>query len=606
MPLRPVLLVTLLLVLSSTWATGPSRAETKQEWESYNGWRIKSFTVEGLPKGLARALNRGLGQTGKWKLIGGTQRPDFSVRLLAEDLARIRLFLAQNGYPAARVEPVAAPQPEARQLDLVLKVIPGDPVRLGRIELNGWPQGVDRPDTSDSANLAVGEIIRDVRVEEARNHLINLLLDAGYATVVVSSILEPMGPGTVAIVYQVTPGDFYKITEVEIVGCSNDLLKVARRVMNVRPGVDYSRQLLTNASLDLRSTQLFSMVVLKTEPVGPGQLRLTAHLGNGRMRTLEVGVGTFTDNPWLVRGGWRDRNLFKNGVGFDVNGVIGTHRLGVGTGVTWLGLLSPRARTRAGLGFLIEDEDAYLSHESRAELVQSFRPRRRDIWNVGLTVSHTDVNRKTPDAEDIPESQGRLLEVWTDVKWDRTDDPLFPTGGGYFKTSFTVAPPWFFSEVPYVSVQCDAAAYRSPLQGLVFAGRVRVGWAKPLGDALEVMATRRFYAGGYNTHRGYGRRKLGPLDDAGNALGGEFVGLAGLEMRFPLVWILAGAVYADAGEVWAKPQDATLAGFPLALGVDLDLRTPMGPVRAGYGWNAANQIEGQPRSIFHFGIGYPW
>jgi outer membrane protein assembly factor BamA len=216
------------------------------------------------------------------------------------------------------------------------------------------------------------------------------------------------------------------------------------------------------------------------------------------------------------------------------------------------------------------------------------------------------VDRKNPDASDVPESQGRLLELWTDVKWDRTDDPLFPTRGGYFKTSFTVAPAELISEIPYVSIQCDAAGYRSPFEGLVFAGRIRVGWQKPLGNAEEVLATRRFYAGGYNTHRGYDRRKLGPLDDAGDALGGEFVGLAGIEMRFPLFWILEGAVFADAGQIWATPSEATLKGFPLAVGLDLDLRTPLGPVRAGYGWNVVNQIENQPRSIFHFGIGYPW
>jgi len=604
--LRPTLLVILLLVLTLVWTAGPSHAETHQEWESYKGWKIKSFVLEGMPKELGSDLKKGLAQTGKWKLIGGTKRPDFSVKMLAEDLARIRLFLAQNGYPSAIVEPVAVPQPESRQLDLLLKVTPGDPVRIGRISMKGWPEGVAGPDTSKAENLGVGEIIRDVRIEEARVHLMNLLLDAGYATVTVVSTLEPMGLGAVAIHYQVTPGEFYKITEVEIVGCSDDLLNVARRVMNVQPGVTYSRQLLANASLDLRSTQLFSMVVLETKPIGPGQLKLTTHLGNGRMRTLEAGVGTFTDNPWLVRASWRDRNLFKNGVGFDVNGVVGTHRLGAGTGATWLGLLSPRARTRAGLGFLVEDEDAYRSEEYRADLVQSFRPRRRDLWNVGITISHTDVERKNPEASDVPESQGRLLELWTDVKWDRTDDPLFPTRGGYFKTSFTVAPAELFSEIPYVSVQCDAVGYRSPFEGLVFAGRVRVGWAKPLGDAIEVLATRRFYGGGYNTHRGYDRRKLGPLDDAGDALGGEFVGLAGLEMRFPVIWIIEGAVFADAGQVWAKPSQATLQGFPLAVGLDLDLRTPLGPVRAGYGWNVMNQIEDLPKSIFHFGIGYPW
>jgi len=606
LPLRPIPLAILLLVLTSVWTAGPSHAETNQEWESYKGWQIKSFALEGMPKELEKDLKKGLAQTGKWKLIGGTKRPDFSVRLLAQDLARIRLFMAQNGYPSAIVEPLAVPRLESRQLDLLLKVTPQDPVLIGRIDLEGWPEGSSRPDTSGGKYLAVGEIVRDVRIEEGRSHLTNLLLDAGYATVAVDVTLEAMGLGAVGILFEVTPGEFYKITEVEIEGCSDDLLKVARRVMNVKPGVDYSRQLLANASLDLRSTQLFSMVVLKTEPIGPGQLKLTAHLGNGRMRTLEAGVGTFTDNPWLVRAGWRDRNLFKHGVGFDVNGVVGTHRLGAGTGVTWLGLLSPRARTRAGLGFLIEDEDAYRSEEMRADLVQSFRPRRRDMWNVGTTLSYTQVDRKNPDASDVPESQGRLLEIWTDVKWDRTNNPLFPTRGGYFKTSFTVAPAELISEIPYVSIQCDAAGYRSPFEGLVLAGRIRVGWQKPLGNAEEVLATRRFYAGGYNTHRGYDRRKLGPLDDAGDALGGEFVGLAGLEMRFPLFWILDGAIFADAGQVWATPPEATLKGLPVAVGLDLDLRTPMGPVRAGYGWNVMNQIENQPRSIFHFGIGYPW
>ncbi len=606
MSFRPFHLVLCLVLLPLAFAVGGSHAQTGPDWAAYKGWEIDSFDVVGMPEGLEKDLTEGLAQTGKWKLIGGMTRPEFSVTMLAQDLARIRLFLAQNGYPSATVEPVAVPKPEGRQLELTLRVVPGDPVRVGRVVLNGWPEAVAFPDTADTDNLSVGEVLRDLRIEEAFTYLKNRLLDSGYATVAVTYTIERMELGLVAVVFEVIPGDFYKITQVEIIGCSDDLLKVARRVMNIEPGVDYSLQLITNASLDLRSTQLFSMVLLEVEPVGPGELKLVANLGNGRMRTLEAGVGTFSDNPWLVRGAWKHRNLFGHGVGFDVMGVVGTHRLGVGTGVNWLGILSPRARTRVGLGFLVEDEDAYQSSESRIDLVQSIRPRNRDIWNVGLTFSVTEVERRIVDASDIPESQGRLMELWTDMKWDFTDAPLFPTSGGFIKTSFTVAPPKLFSEIPYVSIQGDASVYRSPWDPVVFAGRVRVGWATPLGDAVDVLATRRFYAGGYNTHRGYERRKLGPLDSGGNALGGEFVALAGLEVRFPLVWILDMAVFADAGQVWAEPQQATLNGLPLAIGLDLDLRTPLGPVRAGYGWNISNRIEGLPRDIFHFGIGYPW
>lgn len=601
-PPMMVLLACLLLLL----AAGPAAAQENLEWEKFKGWKIKSFQVEGVPKELAKDLRTGLAQTGRWKLLRGMQRPDFSLRQLAEDLARVRLFMARNGFPAATVEPFAETDPEGRQLELTLRVTPGDAVRIERLEWVGWPEGVALPDTADRVNLAQGEILRDARVEEARAGLIRHLQDAGFAQVEVASTLRPEGLGQVAIVYEVTAGEYYVISEVDIVGCSDDLLKVARRVMNIEPGVAYSQKLLTRASLDLRSTQLFGMVVLQVEPIGPGELKLTAHLENGRMKTIEASVGTFSDNPWLVRAGWKHRNLFRNGVGFDAMGVVGTHRLGVGVGANWLGFLSPRARSRVGLGFLIEDEDAYRSDESRISATQSFRPGQRDIWNVGLTLSYTDVERNNPDATDVPESQGRLLEIWTDVKWDRTDDPLFPKNGGFFKVSFTVAPPDFFSEIPYVGIQLDGSAYRSPLDPLVFAGRFRLGWAKPLGDGIEVLATRRFYAGGYNTHRGYGRRKLGPLDSSGDALGGEFVALAGLEMRFPLIWIFDGGVFVDSGQVWGTPQEAELGEIPVAVGVDLDIRTPLGPVRGGWAWNVINKVEGQPHDLFHFGIGYPW
>lgn len=599
-------MIAVLFLLLVPLAAGPAASKDRDQWEEYNGWKIKSFKLEGVPKELEGDLRTGLAQTGKWKILRGLQRPEFSMRQLAEDLTRIRLFLARNGFPAATVEPLAETDPEGRQLDLTLRVKPGDPVRIDHLEWVGWPEGVAIPDTAEAANLSRGEILRDARVEEARAALIRLLHDAGYAQVAVTSTLRPEGLGRVTIVYEVTPGDFYRITEVNIVGCSDDLLKVARRVMNVEPGVAYSQALLSRASLDLRSTQLFGMVILQIEPVRPGELKLTANLENGRMKTIEASVGTFSDNPWLVRGGWRHRNLFRNGVGFDATGVVGTHRLGAGVGANWLGFLRPRARSRVGLGFLIEDEDAYLSRESRIGVSQSFRPRGRDIWNVGVTMSYTEVDRRNPDATDVPESQGRLLEVWTDVKWDRTDDPLFPKKGGFFKASFTVAPPGFFSEIPYVGIQLDGSAYRSPLDPVVFAGRFRLGWAKPLGGGTEVLATRRFYAGGYNTQRGYGRRKLGPLDDAGDALGGEFVALAGLEIRFPMIWIFDGGVFVDSGQVWGTPQEAELGEIPVAVGVDLDIRTPLGPVRGGWGWNVLNRVEGQPHDIFHFGIGYPW
>jgi len=583
-----------------------SANEDGREFDQYNGWKVTSFKIKGLPDGMNSEVTGGLAQTGRWKLLTGMTRPPFTSHLLAEDLARLRLFMAQRGYPAARTQPVVTPEPEKQQLSLVIQVDPGEPVHLDRIQLIGWPEGVASPDTTHPDILREGEILNDDRVNKGVAGILGTLMNAGYATVKIRHELKPVGPRRVALVVAVESGEYFRIDEVDIEGCSEDLLGVSRRVMNVKPGTEYSQELINDAALDLRTTQLYRMVVIETRPIAPGSLKLTAKLENGRMKTWEASVGTWSDNPWMVRSSWTHRNLFKRGIGYDVRGVVAAHRLGASTGVFWLGFLSPRARTRGAIGFLVEDEDAYYSEEASIELVQSFRPRKRDIWNFGLGISNTQVEETGIAGTDIPETQGRLLEVWTDRKWDRADDPLFPSRGWYLKTSFTYAPPAVFSEVPYTAIQVDAVKYFRLFNTLTLAGRGRVGWGKPLGDSIEIIATRRFYAGGYNTHRGYERRKLGPQDSEGNARGGEFVVLAGAEVRFPLIWILDGAVFVDSGDLWAVPSDFVWTNIPVAIGADLDLRTPLGPVRIGYAHNVAGLVPGLPEGVWHFGIGYPW
>jgi outer membrane protein assembly factor BamA len=599
--------VTAVLVLLLAPGVRPAWAGDDLPHQEFNGWKVTSFKVEGVPGEFAGDVKRGLAQTGRWRLLGGMQRPPFHARQLAEDIARVRLFLAQHGYPSSVVSPEITADEQKRELGLVLRVDPGAPVRIAKISLVGWPEGVARPDTTDEDVVRPGEILDDQRIAQGLVKLLNTLLDAGYASVALRHELVPAGSGSVDFIVTVEPGDFYSIDEVEIVGSSEDLVGVSRRVMNVKPGTDYSQELLSNASLDLRTTQLFRLVTLETEPIAPGSLKLTANLENGRMRSWDASVGTWSDNPWMVRAGWTHRNLFKHGVGYDVRGVWATHRIGAGTGVYWLGWLSPRARTRTGLGFLVEEEDAYRSEEASVEIVQSFRPRNRDIWNFGISVSNTQVEEY--DLVALPQdarTEGKLLEVWTDRKWDRADDPLFPTRGGYIKVRLTYAPAIAFSEVPYASIQLDGAKYLNPFDDVILAARGRVGAGTPLGDNEEIIATRRFYAGGYNTHRGYGRRNLGPKNLEGNARGGEFVALAGAEVRFPLIWIFDGAIFLDAGNLWDKPENFNYDDIPVAIGFDLDLRTPLGPIRVGYGHNVANRVAGEPLGIWHFGIGYPW
>ncbi|MFT5234321.1 MAG: outer membrane protein insertion porin family, partial [Candidatus Krumholzibacteriia bacterium] len=551
-PLRATIFI-LACVLVTGWAA-VCAAAGEEGWRNYSKWEVTSFTVVGAPDDIASELNQGLAFSGQWKLLKGWERPPFLTRTLAEDLARIRLFLATHGYPAAQVVPSAVPLSESRELEIVITITVGEPIRIGSVSFDGWPEGVALPDTTVEGAVSSGDIFVDEKVALADIAVLSYLMDSGYALAKISRELLPLGPGLVGLQYLVEAGDFYVIDEVSVTGCSDDLTELVLRVVNISPGIEYSEEVVKNASLDLRLTQLFRVVEISTEAISPGHLRLIIDAQNGTMRVWDAAIGTWSDNPWAVRTSWTHRNFFERGRGLDLRASFATHELDVGFGVNWLGWLSPRARTRAGASLIVEREDAYNSKEFRAELIQSFRPRTRNILNLGTAISENRIEERFTSETDIPSAQGRLWEFWVDRKWEFTDNPMYPVEGGFIKVSLTAAEPWLISQVPYASLRVDLAHYLNLPGPFVFTSRLRAGAAKPLKEGIDVLANRRFYAGGYNSHRGYERRGLGPTDLEGNALGGEFVGLLSGELRFPLIWKLEGGLFIDSGNIWETAE----------------------------------------------------
>ena len=83
---------------------------------------------------------------------------------------------------------------------------------------------------------------------------------------------------------------------------------------------------------------------------------------------------------------------------------------------------------------------------------------------------------------------------------------------------------------PYAKAQLDASAYHPLSDRIVAAGRVRLGTI--LGASRDDIApSRRFYAGGGGSVRGYGFQQLGPRDIDGDPIGGRSLAEFSLEAR---------------------------------------------------------------------------
>src|SRR3546814_12212140 len=107
---------------------------------------------------------------------------------------------------------------------------------------------------------------------------------------------------------------------------------------------------------------------------------------------------------------------------------------------------------------------------------------------------------------------------------DRTDSLLDPTKG--FRITSLIQPEGSLagSFSPYARLRSDISGYYPVTDSIVLAGRVRVG--SIVGAARERLApSRRFYAGGGGSVRGFGSQELGPKDRSeGRRVGKRCVG----------------------------------------------------------------------------------
>lgn len=123
-----------------------------------------------------------------------------------------------------------------------------------------------------------------------------------------------------------------------------------------------------------------------------------------------------------------------------------------------------------------------------------------------------------------------------------------------------------FSE--YTRLQGDFRFYRVVgNKKTIWANRVFVGLGIPYGNSSSLPYIKQFFSGGNNSIRAFRSRSVGPGTFEGPQNAGllsEQPGDIKLEMntefRFPIVSIVNGAVFVDAGNVWLYNEDSTKPG----------------------------------------------
>lgn len=162
-----------------------------------------------------------------------------------------------------------------------------------------------------------------------------------------------------------------------------------------------------------------------------------------------------------------------------------------------------------------------------------------------------------------------------------------------------------------------------------------IGVSVPYGNSKMIPFEKRFYAGGANSVRGWGVRTLGPgAYDARNSVI-DFINQCGdirldlnVEYRAKLFWVIEGALFVDAGNIWTIHNYETQPGgqfhfnsfykqIAAAYGMGIRFDFTYFLLRLDLGMKAHNPASGQEEwpllhpdwgrdKTIHFSIGYPF
>jgi outer membrane protein assembly factor BamA len=218
---------------------------------------------------------------------------------------------------------------------------------------------------------------------------------------------------------------------------------------------------------------------------------------------------------------------------------------------------------------------------------------------------------------------------------DSRDDPVDSTTGSLFTVTGDLAARAVGSEVGFTKTYVEAFSFhRLPTaRRTVVALAARVGAAhgfarevaqvgtdgqpvlgsdgRPVITVVEdIPASKRFFAGGDTTVRGFSLDRLGDastISPSGFPTGGNGVIVLNGEMRVGVTGPLQVVGFMDAGNVVSRAADLSLTDLRTAAGFGIRYRSPVGPIRLDLGFKL-DRRELSPgrlerRSVWHISFG---
>lgn len=532
---------------------------------------------------------------------------------LQEDQKLLADILNGQGFFDAQVRgSLQLPEQNSKDpITVILNVTPGPRYALGAIRFEAPP--VEPADLIASAFVPkTGEPIVADRILAAEANIALELPRRGYPFVKIGErdILLDETTRIGDYTLPVTPGPRSSFGDVVNEG-ANPVFKPDHIALlaRFRKGDLYDARKVDDLRQALVATGLFSVVSVTPQPsgqpAGDGTEYATMVVGQeaGPARTLAGQAGYATGQGFKLEGSWTHRNLFPPEGALIVNGTAGTQEQGLGVTFRRSNAGKRDRSVELSASALHSDFDAYEAFTGRiaGRISRDSTPIWQKRWTFSYGFELIGTNEQDYDFA-AGERRRRTYYVFSlpgQVTWDTSDSLLDPTKG--FRLSAKIAPETSLGSGAqfYGRGMLEGTAYYPVSDGIVIAGRARVATISG-AERAQIAPSRRLYAGGGGSVRGFGYQELGPKDPDARPIGGRSLVEAAGEVRYRFGnYGVVGFV--DAGQVYTS-SIPRFNDWRFGVGVGGRFYTNFGPMRLDVA-TPINRQPGESRVSIYVSIG---
>lgn len=546
------------------------------------------------------------------------------------DAKLLGTILSSEGWYSARVDAHigASADDKPDKLTAVIDVDPGQRYTFGTIAIKAQPT-VPPGLIEDNLQLKPGAPIVAQRVEAGEARVTLVLPQKGYPFAKVGDrdilLHRDMGKGDYTLPVDIGPRS--KFGDITTSGDETFGAKHIAVIARFKKGELYDGRKIDDLNKALVATGLFATVAAKPmrtgEDAGDGTEYANIHVEQhaGPPRTIAASAGYGTGEGFKAQASWTHHNLFPPEGALTVAGTAGTQEQSLG--VTFKRANAGRRDRTFQLSAKLAHTDYAAVNGYTARLATRWSYDSTPIWRKTLSYAYGGQALVTAEEDydfslgDVTRRTFYIAGLEGDATLDLTDSLLDPTKGFRLKAQVEPEASIHTGFHPYVRTRLDASAYYPISDSLVLAGRVSAGSIQGIARS-DLAPSRRFYAGGGGSVRGYGYQELGPRVLVPNPnydpaqpdktspyierpLGGRSFNEASAEIRYRFgTWGVVGFV--DTGQAYeaSLPKFSDLQ-FGAGIGaryytnfgpIRVDLATPLNP-RPGDGWLSVYVSIGQ-------------